>query len=50
MHFNNGSLSVVAVFFDRKAGGDQDNWFIEEFLTGAEELNATEEHPHWVAP
>jgi carbonic anhydrase len=30
-------LSVIGVFFDRVAGGNTSNWFIEELLQDSEE-------------
>jgi carbonic anhydrase len=51
VHINNGSLSVLGIFFDRVAGGNTANWWINEFIGDANKLNTTAgQTTGWTAP
>jgi carbonic anhydrase len=40
-------LSVIGIFFDMKKGGNETNWFLEEFL---ENNTNTDDHGSWKVP
>ena len=47
---NATDFSVIGVFFDRLAGGNTSNSFIEEFMRNSVENSSEKGQPKWVAP